>query len=232
MINIDLSPDGSMQYFLIVKFYLNKQILYNFLREVIKIKITKRKLQAIKTKKRIMETALPMIKERGFDNVSVDEICSAAGIAKGTFYHYFPSKEKIFGQTGIMMDDIALDNLLTDDEIPTIDKITHIVEAYMELAVSQGVDITRQLFKSFIDGNDIYNPETSGTQILEQIAAEGIAKKEINPKYTTQDVIDLVFAFTSGLILYWLNSNNAYDLKEKSNNLLEKWLRKTLANEE
>jgi hypothetical protein len=99
----------------------------------------------------------------------------------------------------------------------------------MELAKSQGVDITRLLFKSFLDGNDIYTEETSGTQMLRDIIIEGHEKKQINPNLTTDEIVDLVFAFTAGLILYWLNSSGDYDLSEKSNNLFEKWLRHTLA---
>lgn len=193
------------------------------------MKLTKRKLQAIKTKQNILEKALPLIKENGFDRVSIDDICSSSGIAKGTFYHYFASKEKIFGETGIMMNDIEIDHLLNDEKMPSIDKVFYLINAYMELAKSQGVDITRQLFKSFLDGNDIYTAETSGTQMLRDIIIEGHEKKQINPNLTTDEIVDLVFAFTSGLILYWLNSGGDYDLTEKANNMFEKWLRHTLA---
>lgn len=196
------------------------------------MKLTKRKLQAIKTKQNIMENALPLIRENGFDNVSVEDICSAAGVAKGTFYHYFSSKEKIFGETGIMMKGIDAENLLQDEQMPSIDKIFCLIHAYTELAKSQGIDITRQLFKSFLDGNDIYTEETSGTQMLKDIIIDGHEKKEINPNLTVDEVVDLVFAFTSGLILYWLNSDDAYDLTVKANNLFEKWLRHTLAYQE
>jgi AcrR family transcriptional regulator len=171
---------------------------------------------------------LPMIKENGFDSVSVDDICSAAGIAKGTFYHYFASKEKIFGETGIIMNDIEIDHLLNDEQVSSIDKVFYLIRAYTELAKSQGVDITRQLFKAFLDGNDIYTEKTSGTQMLRVIIAEGQKKKEINPNLTVDEIVDLVFAFTSGLILYWLNSNGDYDLTIKANNLFEKWLKHIL----
>ncbi len=40
----------------------------------------------------ILEQALALFSERGYDAVGVQEICEAAGITKPTLYHYFGSK--------------------------------------------------------------------------------------------------------------------------------------------
>jgi len=40
----------------------------------------------------ILEQALTLFSERGYDAVGVQEICEAAGITKPTLYHYFGSK--------------------------------------------------------------------------------------------------------------------------------------------
>lgn len=45
---------------------------------------------------RLLDTAREAFARRGYDGVSVGEICDAAGIAKGTFYRYFDSKDSIF----------------------------------------------------------------------------------------------------------------------------------------
>lgn len=36
-----------------------------------------------------------LFKEKGFENTTVDEITKEAGIAKGTFFNYFPTKEAL-----------------------------------------------------------------------------------------------------------------------------------------
>lgn len=51
-------------------------------------------------KEEIYLQALRLFKERGFENVTVDEITSACGVAKGTFYNYFPRKEAILLHLG------------------------------------------------------------------------------------------------------------------------------------
>jgi len=44
---------------------------------------------------RVVQTALRMFAEKGFDQVSVDDIIRESGISKGTFYHYFSGKDEI-----------------------------------------------------------------------------------------------------------------------------------------
>lgn len=44
-------------------------------------------------KQELLKIAYKMFIEKGYDNTSVDEIIAEAGIAKGTYYYYFPSKE-------------------------------------------------------------------------------------------------------------------------------------------
>ena len=44
-------------------------------------------------KQELLKIAYRMFIEKGYDNTSVDEIIAEAGIAKGTYYYYFPSKE-------------------------------------------------------------------------------------------------------------------------------------------
>lgn len=45
---------------------------------------------------RLLEAAIKLFARVGYDNASVDEIVEAAGVAKGTFYYYFKSKEDLF----------------------------------------------------------------------------------------------------------------------------------------
>jgi len=44
---------------------------------------------------RLIETAAALMHERGFNDVGVQEICTAAGVQKGSFYHFFKSKDDL-----------------------------------------------------------------------------------------------------------------------------------------
>lgn len=61
-----------------------------------KIKRPNRKReQAAKTKKKLYESAGKLFDQYDFDDISVDAIVEAAGVAKGTFYVHFESKDAL-----------------------------------------------------------------------------------------------------------------------------------------
>ena len=44
---------------------------------------------------RIEETALELFRARGFDQVTVEDVCAEAGVAPATFYRHFGTKEEV-----------------------------------------------------------------------------------------------------------------------------------------
>jgi len=44
---------------------------------------------------RLLNAALARFRERGYTDTTVDDLCRAAGVTKGTFFHYFASKEAL-----------------------------------------------------------------------------------------------------------------------------------------
>ncbi len=48
------------------------------------------------TRGHILESAAHLFSKTGYDATGVAEICHAAGVSKGAFYHHFPSKQAVF----------------------------------------------------------------------------------------------------------------------------------------
>jgi AcrR family transcriptional regulator len=48
------------------------------------------------TRERILEAALKVFAERGYDGASVTQICKHAGVSKGALYHHYPTKHAVF----------------------------------------------------------------------------------------------------------------------------------------
>jgi TetR/AcrR family transcriptional repressor of nem operon len=46
-------------------------------------------------RERLLGSARELFHQRGFNAVGVNDICSAAGVNKGSFYHFFPSKQQL-----------------------------------------------------------------------------------------------------------------------------------------
>lgn len=46
-------------------------------------------------KERLIEAGISLLWQHGYRSVSVDDLCAAAGVKKGSFYHYFAGKEDL-----------------------------------------------------------------------------------------------------------------------------------------
>ncbi|NUN47390.1 MAG: TetR/AcrR family transcriptional regulator [Candidatus Brocadiae bacterium] len=49
------------------------------------------------TRRRLLDAARRLMLERGYSGTSVDDICRAARVTKGAFFHWFPTKEELAG---------------------------------------------------------------------------------------------------------------------------------------
>jgi len=52
--------------------------------------------RSIETHNQILNTALSEFAAHGYEATSVSQICTAAGVSKGAFYHHFQSKQALF----------------------------------------------------------------------------------------------------------------------------------------
>src|SRR5258708_587908 len=62
--------------------------------------MTLRERNKANTQAEIVDCALRLFIEKGFDNVPVEMICEEVGISRATFFNYFPQKELIFAEMG------------------------------------------------------------------------------------------------------------------------------------
>lgn len=101
------------------------------------------------TRNRIIETANLLFSKNGYDATGVAEICQAANVSKGAFYHHFPSKQALFLAT---MENwlIGLDNGLS----LTVQETADIPHALIEMAefvgsIYQSADVSLSIFLEF-----------------------------------------------------------------------------------
>lgn len=87
------------------------------------------------TKERLVATAMDLIWKSSYGSVSVDDICKAASVNKGSFYHYFPSKidlaiaamQEAYEQFRPIMDEIF------SSSIPPIQRFERYVQVGYEM---------------------------------------------------------------------------------------------------
>ena len=59
------------------------------------------------SKTRILQAALQVIRSKGYSATRVDDICAAAGVTKGSFFHHFDSKEELAIEAAAYWDELT-----------------------------------------------------------------------------------------------------------------------------
>ena len=54
--------------------------------------------QGLERKTQLLDAAAALFSTKGYSNTRIADICSAAGVAKGLVYWYFPTKESLFAE--------------------------------------------------------------------------------------------------------------------------------------
>ena len=153
-----------------------------------------------KTKRKIFETSMKLFAKKGYEATSIEEITATVGVAKGTLYYHFSSKEEIFNflvEEGIKLLQNSID--IKTAKFPNyIDKIKAIILIQIKI-VDKYEDIITILLSQFW-GNKARN-QMCKEQILtyiskiEEIVRQGIEKKEIkqgNPQIIASEIYGLI----------------------------------------
>ncbi|WP_078786302.1 TetR/AcrR family transcriptional regulator [Eubacterium ruminantium] len=96
-------------------------------------------------KNEILDVAEQLFAEKGFDNASTNDIIKRIGIARGTLYHHFKSKEEILDAivNRITNAGIARAKIIVSDKtIPLQDRLTGII-----LALNVSGDVQEEVFE-------------------------------------------------------------------------------------
>lgn len=72
----------------------------------------RRERKKAETRAKIFRAALRLIRKRGFDAVTVDEICAAADVAKRTFFLHFPAKDALILEYGSQIRTLVRETLV------------------------------------------------------------------------------------------------------------------------
>jgi AcrR family transcriptional regulator len=83
--------------------------------------------QGRERKQQLLDCAQTLFTERGYGATRVVDICDAAGVAKGLFYWYFPTKETLFAELVRSMR-LRLRRAQADAIDPTTDPLTRICQ--------------------------------------------------------------------------------------------------------
>lgn len=102
-------------------------------------------------KEEILDVAEQLFAEKGFDNASTNDIINKIGIARGTLYHHFSSKEEILDaivERMISRSIAGAKAVIKDTRIPLTDRIVGAFLALnMDSGAGAGAEVLEQIHK-------------------------------------------------------------------------------------
>lgn len=188
-----------------------------------KQKITTRKLQAAETKNKIHEVALNLMISYGLENISIRDICNAANVSTGTFYHYFSSKDEILTLTSVRLDENAYATFGGLDRTAPFERqyiLMFIGQA--QHVVTRGAKITAHTLSVHLKRPelDIFTRNRPFYALICQLTREAQASGQVTNEMTAEEICDMAQAIFRGLWIDWCSSGGSFDLVEKTNSYI------------
>lgn len=170
------------------------------------------------TKEALIESIVRLAKEKGYEKVTVRDICKQANISIGSFYHHYHSKEQLAQEAYYQ-----IDRLITEEFIERCKKNTArenlylILESYVRYVAEDVGLLVKDYYKIMLDETRIsaFNPERLYYKALREIliscSEDGFVSKDADFTELTEYCI----RFLRGLIFDWSVQNGNYNLLER-----------------
>ncbi|MBQ7962007.1 MAG: TetR/AcrR family transcriptional regulator [Clostridia bacterium] len=177
------------------------------------------------TKSKIVSAAWKLFYDNGYENTTIEDIIFESGTSKGSFYHYFESKDALLGSLAYLFDEKyeelegeinqntdSIENLLFLNR-----KLFEMVENTIDLELIKRLYSTQLVTKTekqLLDHNRVYY------RLLRKIVIAGQEKNEITKQMSVNEIVKY-YAFCERAIIYdWCLCNGDYSLSDSASKMM------------
>jgi len=174
-----------------------------------------REIQSLETKQKIFSTALSLFDEKGYDNVTINDICRQIGLTKGAFYHHFNSKSDILIMKYKFNENTLLKYYHSISTDKPLQKLEKVINRFIDYPKITSLEEMKSSFKVQIDSH--YQEFVGGDsvvqkKILMKIIAEGQANGDIKNDMPTELLADIIIRYKFGLYIEWCIKDGNMDI--------------------
>ena len=193
--------------------------------------ISYRQKQAQKTKQLIFQTALALFKEKGFENVSVEDIVRTAQVSRGSFYTYFKNKEDLLGnyvhQNDVFYLAFYQDVLCAPEAggLDAMEKIERFLWYAVENLTSVGAHLLHLYNVYLVKTPDIYSRrDRYFFTILRELFQKAQEERSVSEKISYESFQEIALWTVRGITIDWAGNGGAYPI-EQTRPILSEFIR-------
>ncbi|MGA2522312.1 MAG: TetR/AcrR family transcriptional regulator [Acidimicrobiales bacterium] len=149
------------------------------------------------TRERILDAALDLFLEKGFDKTSLREIAEKLGFTKAALYYHFESKDDIFMALHLRLHQLAHDGIeqVTDDRIATVESWVQILDGFIDM-----IPANRKLIAMFERNRAAFEALHTQAHADEHDALDETLRHAVtDPSIPVEQRVRMAFAF-SGML--------------------------------
>lgn len=175
--------------------------------------------KARQTKDRIFTVATALFNQRGFEKVTIREVCEHAGVAIGTFYLYFESKNAILYDIYRKADEVyETEQISGRNDMSPYEKILELIRIQFSIGIMLHVEpaAAKQLFVYQLQSDNQYflSEDRAFHKQLFAVVEQGIAEKTLRNDMSSHDIGWRILRFSRGLLFDWCIHDCTYDLMD------------------
>ena len=175
------------------------------------------------TRDKIIRVGFNLMRTKGFDHVTVNEICQAVQISKHTFYYYFDSKEDIlkgFSRIPHELKQEILAQIVTLDS--PLEQYLAVIKPKIQYLESCGVEIIKKMLVSNLTAEPTLSQSNSSQKschplldLETSLIEKAQKKKEIRNLSDPRKMTEICFTLMVGMAQIWATTETHFSLTER-----------------
>lgn len=187
-----------------------------------------RKDKATDTKNKIFQTSVTLIKSKGYDNVTISEICKVAGLAKGSFYVHYKSKEDIvresyYADMGTYVCSHYTKFVTANPNKSIIEHIIYFLNLEFEFADYAGYELTCLAYSlnlsACIPGPSEHFKNRHFSKILYDEIQSSLPLASSD--FSCEEIFNYLESIVRGTMATWCFSNNSFNIVEQGKKYIQ-----------
>ena len=181
------------------------------------------------TKGRIVSAAWKLFYDQGYENTTVEDIISASGTSKGSFYHYFEGKDALLETLSLIFDEKYEE--LEEQMDPEMDSVEALIYLNRELFAMIDNSVPLELLARLLSSQlvtrgekHLLNRNRTYFRLLLRIIRRGQERGELRSDMSANEIVKGYAMFERALMYDWCLVGGEYALNRYGSQMMPTFL--------